>query len=519
MKRTISVNIKGTNFIIEEDGYELLNSYLQRLEQRLKQEEGSKEIIEDIEYRIAELFNELISERKTVIEQNDVENTLKTLGEPEDYVEGNEFEVENAQTQTAYEKTSKRLFRDVENGKLAGVCSGLAAYFNTDVILIRILFLIVFFFGAFSIPLYIILWIVTPKATSNIDRLRMQGKPINIDNVKEEVSAAADRFKSETTNFAQKIRQDDVITQRFKSAFKIIGFIVGIGLLITAVSISFSLVTFGMFDYPFIPADTVNGTISISTLQGLLLESSSDIYWMRLSVYIIGFSTVIFLILIAFRLLFNLRSKLYGYFTLAFFIITIGFSIFISSIGIRAGIDLKSEGEIEKTIGIVDANELIIQTQGHQQKIGNDFRVKSSNDCFGAFGITLQKNNILENGIHIIYLESQDSLYHIYQRFSAQGASQSQAIAKAKNINFNPTLKGNELIIPSTFSYPKRDKIRDQEVSIVIAIPSGKKVKINHQSISLEEDFMDLEEDLDEFFDDKERRGYINSDGTYTHDD
>lgn len=515
MKRTISVNIKGTNFIIEEDGYELLKSYLQRLENRLREEEGSKEIVEDIEYRIAELFSELITERKTVIEQNDVEKTLNTLGEPEEYVEEKETTSKEIVDEKTMDKTSKRLFRDVENGKLAGVCSGLSAYFNVDVMLIRILFLIIFFFGAFSIPLYIILWIVTPKATTNIDRLRMQGKPINIDNVKDEVSAAADRFKSETNNFAQRIRQDDLITQRIKSTFRIVGIIVAVFFLFIAISISFSLVTFGIFDYPFIPADTVNGKIPLSTLQNLLIESNSDIYWLRMSVYIIGFSVVIFLVLIAFRLILNLKSKWYNYITIIFLIVSIAFIVFITSFGFNATINIKTEGEIEKTIGLVDAQELIIHTEKHNQLIGNEYRVNSSSSTFGSFGVKLQKNKIIDNGISIIYIASEDSLYHIYQRFSANGASQNQAILRAKNIEFKPVLKGNVLTLPNTFSYPKKDKLRDQEVSIVIAIPKGKEVKINKQSISLDEEFM---EDEEEDFFEEEQEGYIDNNGKYTHE-
>ena len=514
MKRTISVNLKGTNFIIEEDGYELLKSYLQRLETRLREDEGSKEIVEDIEYRIAELFSELVTERKTVIEKTDVEKTLNTLGEPEEFVEEKETTSKQIMDEKPSEKVSKRLFRDVENGKLAGVCSGLSAYFNVDVMLIRILFLIIFFFGAFSIPLYIILWIVTPKAVTNIDRLRMQGKPINIDNVKDEVSAAADRFKSETNNFAQRLRQDDLITQRLKSVFRIVGIVIAVFCLFIAISISFSLVTFGIFDYPFIPADTNNGTIPLSTLQNLLIESNSDIYWLRMSVYIIGFSVVIFLLLIAFRLLLNLRSKWYKYVTLIFLIVSIAFVLFISSFGFNATINIKTEGEIEKTIGIVDAQELIIHSQKHNQLIGDNYRVNSSSSNFGTFGVKLQKNKIIDNGISIIYIASEDSLYHIYQRLSANGASQSQAIARAKNIEFKPTLKGNKLTLPNTYSYPRKDKLRDQEVSIVIAIPKGKVVKINNEKVSLEEDFM---EDEDEYFD-EEQEGYIDSKGEYSHE-
>jgi len=87
MKKTVSVNIKGINFLIEEDAYELLQDYLERLTQTLKNVEGSKEIVEDVELRIAELCSSKLNDSKTVIEFSDIETIIATLGNPEDYVE------------------------------------------------------------------------------------------------------------------------------------------------------------------------------------------------------------------------------------------------------------------------------------------------------------------------------------------------------------------------------------------------------------------------------------------------
>jgi cell division septum initiation protein DivIVA len=68
MKRTVSINIKGMNFLIEEDAYELLQQYIDRLTHVLRNDKGSKEIIEDIELRVAELCSSKLNDRKQVIE-------------------------------------------------------------------------------------------------------------------------------------------------------------------------------------------------------------------------------------------------------------------------------------------------------------------------------------------------------------------------------------------------------------------------------------------------------------------
>ena len=208
MKRTISVNIKGTNFIIEEDGYELLQNYFNRLEQSLKNEDGKSEIIEDIEYRVAELFSELLSDRKTVIELSDVQSIISTLGQPEDFIEEGENAFETAEP-VDNAGNSRKFFRDEENGRIAGVCSGLALYFGIDVMVVRAIFLIIFFLGAFSVPVYFILWVITPKIKSNVDRLKTQGKAVTVDSLKEEMEGAAHRFKKHSKSFAHRLKNNE----------------------------------------------------------------------------------------------------------------------------------------------------------------------------------------------------------------------------------------------------------------------------------------------------------------------
>ena len=124
MKKTVSVNIKGINFLIEEDAYELLQDYLDRLGKSLKNEEGSQEIIEDVELRIAELSSSKLSDSKTVIELEDIKQILSALGNPEDFIEDSEDDSNyNSNTKsdqnTSNGSTDKRLYRDVDNAVIA----------------------------------------------------------------------------------------------------------------------------------------------------------------------------------------------------------------------------------------------------------------------------------------------------------------------------------------------------------------------------------------------------------------
>jgi phage shock protein C len=68
----------------------------------------------------------------------------------------------------------ERLMRDTQNGKIAGVCAGLAHYFDVDVVLVRLIFLVLAFSTGIGFIAYIIAWIVMPKDTK-LQRLPAAG--------------------------------------------------------------------------------------------------------------------------------------------------------------------------------------------------------------------------------------------------------------------------------------------------------------------------------------------------------
>jgi phage shock protein PspC (stress-responsive transcriptional regulator) len=172
MKQVININYHGRIIPIEVAAYEMLKNYTASLQLHFKDEEGKDEIINDIESRISELFQEQLSKGSTCITENDVNAIIKSMGKPE------ELESEPVMNQTQsegykqsdYSATQKRLYRDENNKLLGGVCAGLANYLNIDIVVVRIIFIILF--GVGFIP-YLILWIAVPSsATKEIGSLR-----------------------------------------------------------------------------------------------------------------------------------------------------------------------------------------------------------------------------------------------------------------------------------------------------------------------------------------------------------
>lgn len=513
MKRTVSVNIKGMNFLIEEDAYQVLQDYLDRLAHVLRNDRGSKEIIEDIELRIAELCSSKLNDRKQVIEIEDIQSILETLGDPAQYIDDDEETTETfSKTKFESGKSSqdKRLFRDTDNATIAGVCAGIANFFNIDVVIIRAIFVIVFLFGGFGFPLYIILWIIVPKANNSIDKLRMRGKAITIDSVREEVETAAERLNKETKTFADRIRKDDNYTKRLSNFGRLINGAFGIGMICFGLFLLVMFLIFGVGGMEFIPVQSDNGFLSFSDFGKLVLANEHDYQWAWIGTMIVAFSTILFILLLGVKVLFRIRNS-WSKISLGLLFST-GFigTIICIFIAAKTGREMSIEGEIEREAASIFTEELSIITHQSTLHPSSDFQVKS-NGKFGMLG--LKGANVIESGIHMEYRLSKDSLFHVYQNFSAHSHSHKDALNKAKNIQHTITFEDSLLHLPSFYSFPRKDRLRDQEVYVIIEIPAGKTVRINNHLIRLgSKDHIDHVKDHQ-----LEEEGYIKGDGEYNH--
>lgn len=204
MKKTLSINIRGIVFNIDDDAYEVLNNYLAEINRHYKSQKGHEDIMSDIENRIVELLQMKLNDKKQVITIADIQEVIKVLGWPSDF----EKELEDeAAAYTTRQKGPKRLFRDPDTRMIGGVCSGLGAYFNIDPVWFRLLFVFAVIFAGSGILVYLILWIVLPPARTVTDRLHMRGDPINIDNIEKSVKDEMKDVKDKFDQFAEQAKQ------------------------------------------------------------------------------------------------------------------------------------------------------------------------------------------------------------------------------------------------------------------------------------------------------------------------
>lgn len=170
MKKVININFQGRVVPIEENAYDELQSYIDSLRNYFAAEEGKEEIINDIESRISELFQQKLKNGATCITDEDVNHIIDNMGRPADFEEAagdTQTNKTKEETFTSHKSQSwnwnnKRLYRDDQNKILGGVCSGIAAYLNIDPWIVRIVFIL----SGIGFLAYIILWIFVPGSST-----------------------------------------------------------------------------------------------------------------------------------------------------------------------------------------------------------------------------------------------------------------------------------------------------------------------------------------------------------------
>ena len=237
MKKTLTVNLGGTVYHIDEDAYRLLDNYLLNLTHFFRKQEGADEIVDDIEMRISELFTEKLAGLKQVITLTDVEEVIARMGKPEDFDDSDAAEAgaansgadsasassgvdaatdaasassgentfsgentssddncsgdassndassdENASSQQ--DGVQRRLYRDPDNRLMGGVAAGLAAYFGWDVTLMRVLMIVLCFVPYCPMILcYLLGWLIIPEAHTAAEKLSMRGEAVTLENI------------------------------------------------------------------------------------------------------------------------------------------------------------------------------------------------------------------------------------------------------------------------------------------------------------------------------------------------
>ena len=193
MEKVISINLRGNAYQLEDKGYKLLNEYLMQARNSLADDPDKDEVMQDFEQAIAEKCDQLLREhKKTVVVTKEVQDIIAAMGPVEADIEG-DTKAEPSTTTPPI----KKLYTLKDGALIGGVCTGLGAYFNVDVVVIRLAFVILslFTFG-FSLLLYLCLMLLVPEAKTPEQKAELRGQKFN-------AQAVLDRAKQKYAEVSQ----------------------------------------------------------------------------------------------------------------------------------------------------------------------------------------------------------------------------------------------------------------------------------------------------------------------------
>ena len=491
MEKTIIINIGNTIIHIEESAYELLKAYLNEVKQHFANHADDLEIVTDIENRIAELLFEQLEEQKNqVVDTANVNFVIAQMGRVQDFdmaEEGEEEPVVNTAYQ--YQITDKKLYRDMDERVIAGVCAGIAHYLNFEARWIRIAAILSVFIGGSGLLVYALLWIIMPKAKSRIEKMEMKGEPANLQgfqkNLDEELLAVKERL-TEVNKHAQPLitKFGNFVGEFFewlgrfmagtgKVIFKIIAiFIVVFGVLFLLALIIGTAAFQGFWDasiYEFFPFSIIN-----EGNRGVILFSA----------FIVCFIPILALVLFSIRVAFS-KQAINKTLSFALLIIWLAGAATVGYQAAKISSEFKQHAELTETTELktlptyiidIDRSKYFSKEDSVAYHIDGNQRNKIVIDDFedGPF--------VSPNNVRINIIKSETGVTRLVQKFESQGKTFQSALQNAQNISYTYTAKESSLIFNPRFQLRKGSIWRNQEVWINLEIPVGTKVIIKEDS-------------------------------------
>lgn len=487
MKKTININLGGQPFIIDEQAYDMLHRYFEALKLKFTNEAEQKEILSDIEARVAEVFAQRLGKMRAVVSEEDIEYIISLMGRPEDIAGETDAASAGQQAKSTASSASytgpieKKFFRDPDNKKVGGVISGLCHYFGwSDPTWIRVAVIVLSLFSGFSLGfpiavIYLILLIVVPEASTSAEKLQMRGEPVTIQNIEKEVR---DAMTTAGHSIHSMVKDNNVwsrIVDIFVAIVKVFARVISVILLLAcAAAMLFFLLS--MFGYAVISG------ISLSELAHLLVANESILVLLYITVILFIFLPLIAIMYDVIRFLARSKAQnptfkralwiLWGATWVSLFIIV---PLLIKSFNsaetqnIKVPITALSTGTLH--IQLTDATGKVVPTRKDHE---------DDNDLGDIFHPSPAKteNGYAFNDIKLEITVSPDSSFHVEKIFYSRGANSADALKNIDGIKYSLSQKDTVLNLDNKFEIPRRGKWRVQSVKIRVFVPEGHKVSL-----------------------------------------
>lgn len=410
---------------------------------------------------------------------------------------------------------TKRLYRNPDQKMIAGVCGGIASYFNMDVWIPRLIFALPFVFALASSGFhrfwwnwdfgwtpwllsgslgwtmfitYVVLWISVPFANTSSEKLEMRGEKVDLNSIRNTVKEDLENFRSKAEKFGGEVKTTArqfgekagsgvraVATDAGPAARRVAG---GLGhaiiVLLKAFFIFiFAIVAIALFS---VFVALVFGGVALAPLKGFVLEGAVQhtLFWLTLVLFFM--IPMIALVTWGIRRIVGARSKKH-YVGLTFLALWIGGLVSGIALLFSLAGDFRSTSSMKEEQILTATNRRIsvgVEGAGWKDRNHHFFGMHVEGDNLPFYDIN--EDSIFLTTVKLSMVKSADSAFHVYRVRESRGSSAQKSNLAAANIQFEPTLHDSLLLLPSGFGVGRGDKFRNQRVWVVIEVPVGREI-------------------------------------------
>ena len=471
MNKTVNINLASTFFHIDENAYQILERYLRKLKEGFKDTAGGEEILQDIEARIAELFQDLKTNPDYVINTADVEKVIGIMGEPETVLSEEDIN-------TSQEKIHRKLYRDPEDKYIGGIAAGLGHYFKIDATWIRLiwLFLGLFSGGVFTL-IYILFWILVPLAKTTGDLLRMKGEPVNIATIKKKIKEEFDDVTTKIKDLDYE-KAGSTLKKKSKNFFQFLENLIRkipsiilklIGLLFLLISISS---IFALFIGSFVLLGLGN---LLLPLQFVDLGVFPDSFW-RIALILVVLIPFIFLFSLGIRLLRGVSSRIGSVSRLVLFslwIIAIGALVFTGTNQIRKNSITATQTTIHE-LAIEHEDTLRVSLFINEIK-PNSWKFKKNNPL-NALSRRIEKSQKL---VTLSIKSNKLSSTSLEIKASAKGADEKKAQQAVEQLTYRWEQEGDILFLDDQIKNQPLSGFQTKNIEMTLLLKEGQIIALD----------------------------------------
>ncbi|MCU0440879.1 MAG: PspC domain-containing protein [Bacteroidia bacterium] len=547
MNKVVSIHLNGVVFTIDENAYEQLKAYLDKLKTYFGNTAGASEIVQDIEARIAELLSQRIINQQVVVGVDDVQAVISQMGNPGEIADNPEPEQakqtnnerklrrdakhktiggvcagianylgidimvprvlflvaflmfgsglliyiilwavipeSNAQENSADSPSIRRLFRNTEQQTIGGVCSGAADYLGIDAIWIRLAFVAAFLFFGTGFLAYLILWIAIPAAKTPSEKLQMKGEPVDVQNIERVVRDGINRASGTLVS-------QSAATKGIKTIASAIAKIIG-GILLISSIVSIGIVLF-----------LWNTSFANILTQ---LDITSYYKYFEYGFGLFSLSVAGLLLVVGVKLLFHTRIKI-KYLALLLCIGMVTGLLMVLHFGWQYRQSVHEKMSVKQTVLQTQAPDtLYIEAEQYETVLDNEsingsvvINNETSSKTFKLTGMD-HWVKVFYNSRLSIKPSVNDSMSVVLIK-TARGNNPDDALRTANAIQYKADLIGNTLKLDNGIRVEKNQRFKYQQVWARIKVPVGTIIKVDPQIMKMINKHYEADFDLGETF-------------------